>query len=214
MFPMESAIETAKRRQMVELQLRQRGICDQKLLDIMEQLPRHHFIPYPNQSDAYLDQPVPIGFGQTISQPYIVGLMTEKLDVEPDHEVLEIGTGCGYQTAILAKLCRWVYSVEIVEQLAQLGRENVTALDITNVQYHIGDAWQGWPEHKQFDRIMVAAAAEEVPPVLLEQLKDHGKMVIPVGEQFGQKLLLLGKHGQKISKQNLCYCRFVKLVHK
>jgi len=214
MFPSESAIETAKRRQMVELQLRQRSICDQKLLDIMEQLPRHHFIPQPNQSDAYLDQPVPIGFGQTISQPYIVGLMTEKLNVEPDHEVLEIGTGCGYQTAILAKLCRWVYSIEIVEQLAQLGRENVTALDITNVQYHIGDAWQGWPEQKQFDRIMVAAAAEEVPPVLLEQLKDYGKMVIPVGEQFGQKLLLLEKHGQKISKQNLCYCRFVRLVRK
>ena len=201
---------------MVEDQLRRRGITDEKVLAIMEQLPRHHFIEPANRYLAYSDQPVPIGFGQTISQPYIVALMTEKLQIAPHHLVLEIGTGCGYQTAILAHLAQQVYTIEVIEQLACRGRENLSepALDINNVEYHIGDGYSGWPEPMQFDRILIAATADEIPATLLGQLKDGGKMVAPVRRGAEQQLLLTEKQGQEIRETFLCYCRFVNLVHK
>ncbi len=203
-----------KRLLMVDRQIRQRGVRDEKVLKVMEELPRHHFIPCGSRAMAYMDEPVPLGLGQTISQPYIVGLMTEKLDLKPEHEVLEIGYGCGYQTAILARLCRRVYSIEVLEELAKQGRENVGKLGITNVEFHTGDGRQGWPETRKFDRILIAAATEEVPPALIEQLKDGGKMVLPVDDQGSQNLLLLEKKGEKITRNFICYCRFVRLVHK
>jgi len=205
---------------MVEQQLRARDIHDQRVLRVMEELPRHHFIPPKNKNQAYLDQPVPIGRGQTISQPYIVALMTEKLDVQPDHHVLEIGYGCGYQTAILARLARQVYSVELLEEIGLWGRQNVQELGVKNVQFHIGDGRQGWPasespgqtEPIQFDRILVAAAARDVPAALKEQLKQGGKMVIPLGAAESQTLWLLEKQGSEFIETFLCYCRFVELV--
>ena len=203
-----------KRLLMVDRQIRQRNVRDEKVLKVMEELPRHHFIPRESRAMAYMDEPVPLGLGQTISQPYIVALMTEKLDLQPEHETLEIGYGCGYQTAILARLCRRVYSIEVLEELAQQGRENVEKRGITNVEFHTGDGRQGWPEAKEFDRILIAAATEEVPPALIEQLKDGGKMVVPVDDQGSQSLLLLEKKGQEIIRNFVCYCRFVRLVHK
>jgi len=195
--------------------MRRRNIADERVLKVMAQLPRHLFIPPENRSQAYLDQPVSIGLGQTISQPYIVALMTEKLQIQPQHLVLEIGTGCGYQTAILAKLARKVHTIEYLEELSRRGQENLAALGITNVEYHIGNGREGWPGELRFDRILVAAATEFIPPVLLEQLADNGKMVIPIGEPAGQKLILLEKVGgdiNSIRETMLCYCRFVKLV--
>ena len=203
-----------KRLLMVDRQIRQRGVRDEKVLRVMEELPRHHFIPHESRAMAYMDEPVPLGLGQTISQPYIVALMTEKLDLKPEHEVLEIGYGCGYQTAILARLCRRVYSIEVLEELAQRGRENVGRQGITNVEFHIGNGRQGWPDAGKFDRILIAAVTEEVPPALIEQLKDSGKMVLPVDDQGSQSLLLLEKKGREIIRNFVCYCRFVRLVHK
>jgi protein-L-isoaspartate(D-aspartate) O-methyltransferase len=197
---------------MVQNQLRQRGISDKKVLEVISQLPRQHFIPPKNRHEAYFDRPVPIGLGQTISQPYIVALMTENLNLQPRHQVLEIGTGCGYQTAILARLVQKVYTIELLEPLGKQGRQNLTALGINNVEYHIGDGSLGWPEPKKFDRILVGAAAEETPPSLLEQLAVGGKMVIPVGKGEGQKLLAIEKSEQQLKESLLCYCRFVKLV--
>jgi protein-L-isoaspartate(D-aspartate) O-methyltransferase len=199
---------------MVENQLRCRGISDERVLQIMNSLPRERFIPENSRDLAYLDQPVAIGNGQTISQPYIVALMTEKLQIQPHHLVLEIGTGCGYQTAILAQLARKVYTVELINELAQLGRKNVMDAGISNVEYHIGDGCLGWSVKMQFDRILIAAVAEEVPPALFEQLAEDGKMVIPVGYGENQRLLLFEKQAQQIQETTLCYCRFVKLIHK
>ena len=243
--------DVRQRRQMVQKQLRQRGIADEKVLAVMERLPRQHFIPAANRFEAYYDQPVSIGLGQTISQPYIVALMTEKLQLEPSHRVLEIGTGCGYQTAILAQLSRRVYTVERLETLARQARQNLEALNITNVEYHIGDGTQGWPPRPddgpteylknstevaelarpgpktddapeiltpvEFDRIMVAAAPESIPPALLDQLVIGGKMVIPVGATHDQRLLLVEKirdkkRGLTTKESLLCYCRFVRLI--
>jgi protein-L-isoaspartate(D-aspartate) O-methyltransferase len=205
---------------MVKEQLQRRHIADQRVLDVMSELPRHGFIPEEHRSEAYLDQPVPIGFGQTISQPYIVALMTQKLDVQPHHRVLEIGTGCGYQTAILAELAHKVYTIERIEALTNRTRRILAELAITNVEYQVGDGSRGWPQSletkpestPQFDRILAAAAAPEVPQNLLAQLADDGKMVLPVGSSGGQELLLLHKQGKKIKKTFLCYCRFVPLV--
>jgi len=214
----DSISDISNRRDMVEHQLRCRNITDQNVLRVIEQLPRQHFIPPETRHLAYGDYPVNIGHGQTISQPYIVALMTEKLQLAPEHNVLEIGTGCGYQTAILAKLVKKVYTIELIEQLAKFGRDNVLALGIDNVEYHIGDGRKGWPaelspgkQKMHFDRILVAAAAQAVPAELLDQLTDNGKMVIPIGGHIDQRLILLEKHGSQIDQELLCYCRFVKL---
>lgn len=201
---------------MVQQQLRQRGISDQKVLAVMEQIPRHLFIPPPKRYDSYADRPVAIGHGQTISQPYIVALMTEKLQIKPEHRVLEVGTGCGYQTAILARLAHKVYTIELITELAHFGRDNLTNLEINNVEYHIGNGREGWPAELStspvpFDRIIVTAAADMVPKRLLEQLADTGRMVIPVGRQDSQKLMLLQKNSDLIEEKILCYCRFVEL---
>ena len=148
----------------------------------------------------------------TISQPYIVALMSAELDVEPGHTVLEIGTGSGYQTAILAALAKCVYTIEMLAELSERAQKQLAHLDISNVEYHVGDGRDGWPGDMLFDRVLVAAAAERIPGRLLEQLRDGGKMVIPVETRGGQELLLVEKDGDKVRRQRLCYCRFVTLV--
>ncbi len=197
---------------MVADQIRAREVRDERVLAVMERTGRGHFVPAQRREHAWLDQPIPIGYGQTISQPYIVALMTEKLDIRPEHEILEIGTGCGYQTAILAQLCRRVFTMEYIEALGRQGRANVEALGLTNVEYAIGDGHNGWPTPRTFDRILVAAAAEQTPPRLLDQLADGGKMVLPIGLASDQQLILLEKTPGDIKEKLLCYCRFVPLV--
>ena len=201
------------RRRMVAQQLYRRDIRDERVLKIMTELPRHHFIPPENRSLAYHDQPVSIGLGQTISQHYIVALMTEKLNLSPEHEVLEIGTGCGYQTAILANLCRCVYTIEVLPDLAHFGRANLEALAIDNLSYHIGNGRLGWPESRTFDRILIAAASDDVPSALVNQLAESGQMILPLGDTHGQKLIRLEKQGSSFREEFICYCRFVRLVH-
>lgn len=216
----ETRTEVLQRSFMVKEQLQRRHIANTRVMQVMSELPRHCFIPEEHRSEAYLDQPVPIGFGQTISQPYIVALMTEKLDVQPNHHVLEVGTGCGYQTAILAQLAHTVRTIERIEALINRARDVLEKLSISNVEYQVGDGSLGWPlprEQKskaptQFDRILTAAAAEDIPQALLDQLSDDGKMVLPVGASGGQELILLHKQGEKIKREFLCYCRFVPLV--
>jgi protein-L-isoaspartate(D-aspartate) O-methyltransferase len=166
---------------MVRDQIERRGVTDPQVLQAMRTVPRHRFVPATLQHLAYADRPLPIGQGQTISQPYIVAYMTEVLEVERTHQVLEVGTGSGYQAAVLAQLARAVYTIEIVPALARRAAATLKELGYTNVHVRQGDGYAGWPEHAPFDRIMVTAAPEQVPQPLLDQLRAGGRMVIPVG---------------------------------
>jgi protein-L-isoaspartate(D-aspartate) O-methyltransferase len=172
-----------RRLDMVERQIRQRGVSDARVLDVMRNVPRERFVPDDADARAYDDTPLAIGFGQTISQPYIVAYMTEALAVQPGHRVLEIGTGSGYQAAVLGALARDVYTVEIVPDLAKRAAAVLRELGYTNVHVREGDGYAGWPEHAPFDRIMVTAAPDEIPKPLIEQLAPGGRLVIPVGSQ-------------------------------
>jgi protein-L-isoaspartate(D-aspartate) O-methyltransferase len=166
-----------------------------RVMAAMARVPRHAFVPARLRGSAYLNQPLPIGHGQTISQPYIVALMTDLLDPRPEHRVLEVGTGCGYQAAVLAELVAEVYTLEVVAPLLEAARERLARLGYDNVQAERRDGWQGWPEAAPFDAILVAAAAPQVPPALVEQLRPGGRMAIPVGPRYGsQELLLLEKN--------------------
>jgi protein-L-isoaspartate(D-aspartate) O-methyltransferase len=171
----------AERQRMVDQQIRARGIENAAVIEAMRRVPRHLFVPEPDRSAAYADSPLPIGFSQTISQPYIVGFMSEALEVGKNDRVLEIGTGSGYQAAILAELAREVFTIEIVPELAERARLTLQQLGHKNVQVRAGNGYAGWPEQAPFDRIMVTAAPDEVPPALVEQLKVDGLMAIPVG---------------------------------
>ena len=176
---------------------------------------RHLFVPESLRSKAYDDRPLPIGHGQTISQPYIVALMTEKLDPRKTDRILEIGTGSGYQAAVLAELVDEVYSIEIVEPLGKRAAETLKALDYANVHLRIGDGYQGWPEHAPFDAIIVTCAPEKIPQPLIDQLKEGGRMMIPVGRQFGaQDLYLLEKKDGEILKTAILPVRFVPMTGK
>ena len=186
---MRDAFE-ATRHTMVATQIAARGIKDARVLAAMREVRRHEFIDAGQRERAYEDGPLPIGFGQTISQPYIVALMTELLDVQPRHRVLEIGAGCGYQTAILCRLCSHVYAVERVAELCVLARENLKRAGCSNVTLKHGDGTLGWPEHAPFDRILVAACSAEIPPALLEQLAPGGKLIAPIGGREFQELTL------------------------
>lgn len=166
---------------MVRDDIERRGVTDPRVLHAMRTVPRHRFVPATLQHLAYADRPLPIGQGQTISQPYIVAYMTEALRVERAHQVLEVGTGSGYQAAVLAQLARSVYTLEIVPELAQRAATTIKELGYTNVQVRQGDGYAGWPERAPFDRIMVTAAPEQIPQPLLDQLRAGGRMVIPVG---------------------------------
>jgi protein-L-isoaspartate(D-aspartate) O-methyltransferase len=170
-----------ERQRMVDQQIRAREITSPAVLEAMRRVPRHLFVPEEERSSAYSDAPQPIGFGQTISQPYIVAFMSEALDVRKDHRVLEIGTGSGYQAAILGELAGDVFTIEIVPELAERARLTLQQLGYRNIQVRAGNGYAGWPEYAPFDRIMVTAAPDEVPPALVEQLKIDGLMAIPVG---------------------------------
>jgi protein-L-isoaspartate(D-aspartate) O-methyltransferase len=196
-----------------QLALRRRGISDQAVLRAMDEVPREHFVSVDLVDSAYADQALPIACGQTISQPYVVAYMTEQLDVEPQHHVLEVGTGSGYQTAVLSRLARDVVSVERYRTLADTARERLRTLGFTNVAIVAGDGFAGVPAQAPFDRIMVTAAAEEAPEALVAQLAEGGKMVLPLGPRDGtQHLVKLTKTAQGLSRQSLVAVRFVPLL--
>ncbi len=201
------------RRNMVEYQIKARGIKDKRVLSAMLKVPRHLFVPEEMKDMAYRDEPLPIGYGQTISQPYIVAYMTEALKLRPEDKVLEIGTGSGYQTAILAELVRDVYTIEIIPELSERAQETLKNLGYTNIEFLIGDGSKGWPEKAPFDAILVSAAPAEVPPALVEQLQINGRLVIPVGTD-SQELVLIKKTKKGLEKTRLIGVRFVPLIIK
>lgn len=200
------------RKVMVEEQLISRGIKDKRVLDAMGKVPRHIFIEEALRSRAYGDYPLPIGEKQTISQPYMVALMTEALELRGNEKVLEIGTGSGYQSAVLAELCDKVYSVERIKSLAIKAREHLDSLKYMNVAIKIFDGTYGWIEHAPYDAIIVTAGAPEIPQSLIDQLVISGRMVIPVGDEFSQVLVKVEKNEDGIKTTNICGCVFVKLV--
>ena len=203
----------AERARMVAQQLRARDIKDPRVLDAMSRVPRHMFVPEASRSMAYGDYPLPIGFNQTISQPYIVAFMTQALKLEPDHRVLEIGTGSGYQAAVLAELAREVYTIEIIEPLAESARQTLKSLGYENVHVKAGNGYEGWPEHAPYDRVMVTAAPEQVPQPLVDQLREGGLMAIPVG-RYDQELRILRKTASGLETLDTLPVRFVPMVDK
>jgi len=204
---------SAERRQMVAEQIRGRDIRDPRVLAAMERVQRHLFMPEAVRGEAYGDHPVSIGYGQTISQPYIVGFMSEALAVEPGHRVLEIGTGSGYQAAILGELAREVYTIEIIEPLAESARATLARLGSRNVHVRAGNGYAGWPEQAPFDRIIVTAAPDEVPPALVEQLRVGGLMAIPVGT-FIQELRIMKRTARGMDTLKTLPVRFVPMTGK
>ena len=207
------AADSEKQRQdMVEEQIIRRGVRHARVLEAMRSVPRHEFVPMDQRGRAYDDMPLPIGFEQTISQPYIVALMTEELDPKPTEKVLEIGTGSGYQAAVLAKLVKEVYSIEIVEPLGRRAAEDLKRVGFTNVFTRVGDGYAGWPEKAPFDAIIVTCAPEKVPLALVEQLKDGGRMVIPVGGEGSQTLYLMVKRAGAMEQRERIPVRFVPMT--
>jgi protein-L-isoaspartate(D-aspartate) O-methyltransferase len=197
---------------MVERQLRPRGIDDARVLQAMAKVQRESFVAKELRASAYEDRPLPIGFGQTISQPYIVAFMTQELKPKPTDRVLEIGTGSGYQAAVLGELVKEVYTIEIVRPLAQRAAVVLNALGYKNVLVKAGDGYKGWPEHAPFDAIIVTAAPDHIPQPLVEQLKEGGRMVIPVGKAFAQELKVLEKRGGAMKQTAVLPVKFVPLT--
>ncbi len=208
---MDFATERAR---MVHDQLRLRGITDLRVLAVMGQIPRELFIPDDVRAEAYNDGPLPIGEGQTISQPYIVALMTQSLHLQGDERVLEVGTGSGYQTAILAKLAGEIYTIELHEPLAAQARKVLEGIGITNVQFGIGDGSQGWPQVAPYDAIIVTAASPQMPEPLMQQLAPEGRIVIPLGWRTDQELECWQRRGEAWHIERLSPVRFVPLVGK
>lgn len=200
-----------KRRRMVEEQIKARGITDTRVLAAMEKVPRHEFVPDKIRSHSYNDEPLSIGEGQTISQPYIVAYMTEVLQLDDDKKILEIGTGSGYQTAVLAEIVKDVYSVEIIESLSRRSRNILAELGYENIHYKVGDGSYGWKEFAPFDAIIVTAAPHITPLPLREQLSIGGKLVVPVGDFF-QDLVCIVKNKNGFTEKKLISVRFVPLV--
>jgi protein-L-isoaspartate(D-aspartate) O-methyltransferase len=199
------------RERMVREQILARGIRSVRVLDAMRTVPRHLFVPADEMSSAYADGPLPIGHWQTISQPYIVALMTELLDLHPGDRVLEVGTGSGYQTAILARLAGEVHSLELLPDLAQQAIERLDALQLTHVHVHTGDGSLGWREAAPYDKILVTACAPQVPQPLLDQLADPGRLVLPVGGHTSQQLEIWSRRGMEFSHQAHIAVAFVPL---
>jgi len=200
-----------QRAAMVEIQLKARGLGDERVLEAMGKVERHLFVPPELKSYAYNDEPLPIGEGQTISQPYIVAYMTEALALKGEEKVLEIGTGSGYQTAILAEIAREVFTIEIIPALALSAEQRLLGLGYRNIHFKVGDGTSGWEEHAPYDAVMVTAAPPSVPKKLEDQLKVSGRMVIPVGVGF-QELLLITRRKKDFQKKKLLPVRFVPLV--
>ena len=203
-----------ERRKMVQIQLVPRGITDKNVLRVMGEVPRHRFLPDNMSRSAYEDGPLPIGEGQTISQPYMVALMTQCLELGGGEKVLEIGTGSGYQSAVLAELSRKVYTIERIEALSSRSRETLRVLGYTNVEFKVGDGSQGWVEFAPYDGIIVTAGAPDVPEVLTSQLNEGGRLVIPVGGNSSQDLAVIYKKGGSLKKESVCGCVFVPLIGK
>lgn len=199
------------REEMVKYQIKDRGVKDKDVLDAMTRVPRHLFVPENVQNRAYQDEPLPIGFGQTISQPYIVAYMTEQIEIDKSEKVLEIGTGSGYQAAVLGEIAKEVYTIEIVPELGQRASEVLQKLNYENVHVKIGDGYKGWPEAAPFDAIIVTAAPDHIPQPLVDQLKINGRMMIPVGE-FSQDLVLLERTEKGIERKRKIPVRFVPMT--
>lgn len=204
-----------ERTDMVRRQIKLRGINDKSTLNAMKTVERHLFVPAEYKSRAYEDRPLPIGYGQTISQPYIVAYMTDLLELGPGDTILEIGTGSGYQAAVLAEIVNRVYTIEIVEELGLSAKKRLKTLKYDNVEVKLADGYYGWEEHGPFDGIIVTAASEYIPPPLIDQLKDGGKMIIPVGSPFSvQTLMMITKKGEEITTKSLVPVRFVPFTRK
>lgn len=199
------------RERMVREQIAARHVRDARVLEALKRVPRHLFVPPEMQAYAYDDMPLPIGYGQTISQPYVVAFMTEALELKAQDRVLEVGTGSGYQAAVLAELAREVYSIEIVEGLAKVAKERLTRLGYSNVQVRVGDGYQGWAEAAPFDAIIVTAAPDHVPPPLREQLREGGRLVLPVG-RYDQDLVRIRRTPRGFKEERLIPVRFVPMV--
>jgi protein-L-isoaspartate(D-aspartate) O-methyltransferase len=202
------------RQLMVETQIKGRGITDSRVTEVMSSVPRHEFVPENYRTHAYEDHPLPIGYGQTISQPYIVAFMTEQLRPQPTDRVLEIGTGSGYQAAVLSKLVAEVYTIEILKPLAQRAEMDLRRFNYSNVKVKAGDGYKGWPEHAPFDAIIVTAAPDHVPQPLIDQLKEGGRMIIPVGGPEMQQLYFLEKHAGKLTQRAVLPVNFVPLTRE
>ena len=204
------------REAMVKMQIESRGVKDEDVLSVMRDVPRHLFIDESLWPKAYSDGPLPIGHGQTISQPYIVAFMTELLRPDTHHMVLEIGAGSGYQAAVLAKLVHHVYTIEIVPELGRNAKATLKRLGYDNISVRVGDGYKGWPEEEPFDRIIVTAAPEKVPEALVDQLKPGGRIVLPVGPRWwGQDLLVIEKDKRgKVVRKNIIPVRFVPMVRQ
>ncbi len=202
------------RKRMVEMQIISRGIKDRRVINAMLKVPRHLFVGENMKNQAYEDHPLPIGEGQTISQPYIVALMTESLGLKGGEKVLEIGTGSGYQTAILAELCERVYTIERIASLSQRAKTILEKLGYDNIEFKVGDGTLGWPEAAPFDGILVTAASPKVPQPLVDQMAMGGRMVIPVGDRLTQDLVLIERVPEGIKKTSLGGVRFVDLIGK
>ena len=202
------------RKLMIKNQLQSRGIRDDAVLDVMRSVERHNFVPENYRDRAYSDGPLPIGHGQTISQPYIVAFMTEQLQVSSQHKILEIGTGSGYQAAILGELAKHVFTIEIIPELAEGAKNILNHLSYKNITVRAGDGYKGWPEEAPFERIMVTAAPTEVPQELIDQLAPGGRMILPVGAQFlVQYLWVIEKDDQgTVTKEKILPVRFVPMV--
>lgn len=199
---------------MVVRQIERRGISDERVLDAMGVVPRHEFVPSEARIHAYDDRPLPIGFGQTISQPYIVAFMAEHLLLESSYRVLEVGTGSGYQAAVLSKLVKQVFSIEIVDDLILRSTSVLKRLGYQNVLVKNGDGYEGWLEFAPFDAITVAAALDHIPPPLISQLREGGRMVMPIGNSHDQQLLLVEKCMGGLRRRSICPVRFVPFTRK
>jgi protein-L-isoaspartate(D-aspartate) O-methyltransferase len=199
---------------MVVRQLEHRGISDKRVLQAMSEVPRHEFVPSEARSAAYGDHPLPIGCGQTISQPYIVAFMAERLALEPADRLLEVGTGSGYQAAVLSRLVKEIFSIEIVDELILRATSDLKRLEYQNILVKKGDGYEGWSEFAPFDAITVAAALDHIPQPLIDQLREGGRMVIPVGSAHHQQLLLIEKNPNGLRRRAICPVRFVPFTRR
>src|SRR5437762_4976002 len=202
----------AQRERIVKEQIVMRGVVEEPVLAAMRKVPREEFVPAEFRAESYTDRPLPIGYDQTISQPFIVAFMTEELRPQPIDRVLEIGTGSGYQAAILAELVAEVYSIEIIEPLAKNAEAMLQRLGYTNVYVYTGSGYKGWPDHAPFDSIIVTCAPEHVPQPLLDQLKEGGRMIIPVGAKYAQELYLFEKRNGRLQQSAVLPVRFVPML--